>query len=744
MVTRTRSGLMRLVLIALFLASAFSALRFTGCAVLDQAENRALDLRFRWRGEVLAGEDVVIVAVDDRSIEEIGRWPWPRAVQAKLIDRIAEGGPAVIGLDIVHSEASGGLTDSQLRSITKGLSERGRQNVLHALVNNRDDALFAESLKKAGNVVLGYFVDFSNTVGAIDPGEVATYAAVRLAKDVRAGALPGGVRHAERAVVNIPEIRSAAREQAYFNIVPDADDGGVRRMPMVIEVGGQMALPLPVAMYEEYVLARKRSGASVASSVSIEPFGVREARVGDLPIPLSEDGQMLLNYRGRGRTFLHHSAAAVLSGQVRSDVFQDRLVIVGISAVAVGDLRVTPFDGVFPGVEVLATALDNMLRKDFVRCPQWLVVVEIATMLLAAIGLAALLYFAPGWVGGFGAAIMTVAYLGVTQYLFERRGLVLAMVHPLLTMVSVYAVGNIESYLREERERRKLRHALELYLSPSMAALLSQHPERLRLGGEKRHMTVLFSDIRGFTNLSEGTEPEQLVEFLNAYLGEMTDAVFATEGMLDKYVGDAVMAVWGAPLEQPDHARRAVGCARDMLARLERLNREWQSRGWPELRIGIGINSGDMVFGNMGSAQHLSLTVIGDEVNTASRFEGLTKEYGVDIIVGKATVAALGGWSEEPATRELDLVRVKGKEEPLPIFEVAARCEDASRSFDAFEAGLAAYRLRQWAAARHRFREAVERNTGDSAAALFLERCERMESEDPGPLWDGVTTMTSK
>ncbi len=708
-VGRRSSELWRSLLGAVLIAAAFSALRFAGCTVLDAADDRALDLRFLRRGSEAAASEVVIVAVDDRSIERVGRWPWARDVQAKLIDGIAAGRPAVIGLDIVHSEAS-------WRS--------------DPLPDDDDDADFAAALRRAGNVVLGYFVDFSQSVGQPAAGDVATYDIVRSA----AGVPPSAVPHAARAVVNLAEIRAAGREQAYFNVLPDAGDGSVRRLPMVMRLGERHVLPLPLAMV--------RAGTGATAAVSYEAWGVDEVRFGDVSVPVSEDGQMLLNYRGPGRTFEHVSAADLLSAEVDAVIFRNRFVIVGVSAIGVGDLRVTPFDGVFPGVEVQATALDNLLRADFVQRPKWLVLVEIATMIAGALLLAAALQMTGGWWGAIVATALIGAYLVVSQWSFERLGIALGVVHPLLAFATVYAASNIGSYLREERERRKVRHALELYLSPSMAELLSRHPERLELGGEKRWMTVLFSDIRGFTSLSEGADAQELVELLNAYLGEMTDAVFASEGMLDKYVGDAVMAVWGAPLEQADHAERSVSCAVDMLRRLVAVNQQWTARGWPPLRIGIGINSGEMVFGNMGSARHLSLTVIGDDVNTAARFEGLTKEYGVEIIVGRETWQKLG---DEMATRELDFVRVKGKDRPLPIYEVSTAAPgEVGEAFAEFASGLAAYRARRWRAAAASFARVLELRPGDGAARLFVERCKEMGENDPGPEWDGVATMTSK
>jgi adenylate cyclase len=281
-------------------------------------------------------------------------------------------------------------------------------------------------------------------------------------------------------------------------------------------------------------------------------------------------------------------------------------------------------------------------------------------------------------------------------------------------------------------------------VSPSLARLASDRPETLALGGETRELTVLFSDIRNFTSIAEGLSAEALVELLNHYLGEMTDVIFRHDGMLDKYVGDAIMAVWGAPLPQGDHASRACRTALDMVTRLRSLQSVWQQRGWPELGIGIGINSGSMVVGNVGSVQRLSYTVIGDNVNLGSRLEGLNKLYGTEIIASEGTVRAAG---EAVVARELDMVRVKGKSLAVRIFEIlgpAEECGQWAALIERFSAGVGAYRQRQWEEAIAAFRGVLELRAGDHPAELYVKRCHEMLIKVPGTDWDGVTTIDVK
>ncbi len=740
---------------ALLISGLFGLLRLSACGVLDFVDERAVDYRFLHRGPTVPSDQVVIVAIDDTSVDEVGRWPWRRSVQAELVDAITAGRPAVVGFDIVQSESSAPFDPAsvvdQLSNLDSDLRERVAAILREAPT---DDAQLAKALSRSGVSILGYFVDFN--IRAVGPlaSRLETYSMVKQA----AGAIPQTVPVGLRAVVNQPEFAKAAIGQAYFNFLPDKGDGVRRRMPMVIRVGQFDAVPLALAVARQYA-------GNPTLAISYATYGVSEVRLGERSIPVGEDGQLMLNFRGRGGTFEQVSAADLMAGRVDPEQLRDRIVLVGVTATAVGDVRVTPFDGVFPGVELHATAVDNILRADFLQRPKWLVLWEVAGIVLLGCGLG----FALRFLRGVGAAAVTIAlgigYLILSQWFFESRGMVLTVIYPLLTISVVYGVVSVQHYLTEERERRKTRRALEVYLSPSMAELLSEHPDKLELGGDEREMSVLFSDIRDFTRISESMEPSDLVEFINAYLGEMTSAVFASDGMLDKYIGDAVMAVWGAPLITKDHARRAVATALEMVARLQQLNDDRSERGWPEIRIGIGINTGKMVFGNVGSAEHMSLTVVGDEVNSGSRLEGLTKMYGVGIIISESTLlqvseSTLSQVSESPLsqvsdstlshvaerieTRELDLVRVKGKDRPVRIFEVLTPGVRSQAYLASYAAGLSAYRQREWGLAHQHFFSALDQAPGDPACAIMIERCTAFSADDPGPEWDGAVALSSK
>jgi adenylate cyclase len=721
--------------IALLLGVLVTALRISSCRYLELVDVRAVDYRLIQRGIQPGSPDIVIVAVDDASLEAVGRWPWPRSIMAQLVERIADTGAAVIGFDIVQSERTANVASAQLPAHVDGVDAKALEAVRVALrKGSNDDALLAEAIAKSGRSVVGYFLDF-NRPGAATGDQVSGYNLVHGSKQGRGEAR---VHQSKAATMNLPEIQSAARERGYFNFIPDDLDGYYRRVPLVLRLGDDMVVPLSLAMLR---VVRPRE----PLSIRFADFGVEAIDLGPVSIPVAEDGQLLINYRGPGKTFRHVSAADVLAGRVPPDVLKDKLVLVGVTATAVADVRATPFDGVFPGVEIHANVLDNILRQDFIQQPKWIVLVEIAVIGLLVLILGLVLQHARGVLGAATAATLIVAYLAGSQWLFVHYGMPLSLVYPLLAIGLCHGSISLQHYVVEERNKRKIRNAFELYLTPAVARIVSERPEMLALGGDTRQLTVLFSDIRGFTTISERfqSDPHTLVALLNDFLGGMTDVIFACDGTLDKYVGDEIMAFWGAPLPQADHAARACRGALGMMARLAQLNEEFHQRGWPSLDIGIGLNSGPMVVGNMGSARRLSYTLVGDNVNLGARLEGLNKLYGSHIIASESTVTE----SPDFVFRELDLVRVKGKYQGVRIFEVLGPGDERPRwasLVTRFESGLQAYRTRQWDEAINTFGAILEENPNDGPARLYLGRVRGMLDAPPPLDWDGVTVMETK
>jgi adenylate cyclase len=598
-----------------------------------------------------------------------------------------------------------------------------------------DDAQLVDAVRGSQRTVLGYFFDFEerNEHGA--PTAETAYGLVQRGPD---SYLDPRFK-APMATQNLPELAGAARALGYFNFFPDID-GLFRRAPLAIRYGDRVTLPLSLAMLQVYWPDRP-------AAIRFGPSGVESVRLGATALPVEEDGQLLVNYRGPRRTFPYVSAADVLAGRVPAGTFADKLVLVGVTAVGgIRDLVASPFDPVFPGVEIHATVIDKVLQQDFIHRPRWVgsaragladVLVILALVFLLALALDPL----RGRAGALLALSVLAAYLVGSQILFTRTGAVLSVVYPVLAIGLTYLGISVEHYALADREKRHTRRMLDLYLSPSLASFVSERPETLKLGGEKSERTVLFSDIKSFTTIAEGMEPEPLVELLNLYLGEMTDIVFAHDGMLDKYIGDGVMAVWGAPIPQPDHAARACHAALAMMDRLAHLNVQCAERGWPKLSIRIGLNSGPMVFGNVGSSGHLSLTVMGDNVNLGARLEGINKLYGTAIIASRTTVDAA---RDLIVVRELDLVRVTGKAVAAQIFEVLGPAETAARWAELiahFHAGLAAYRARDWDAAIAAFEQASALRPNDGPSDLYLRRAREYLRTPPPPQWEPVTTF---
>lgn len=716
------------LLLALLIGGAVAVLRIGGCRPLDLLELRALDFRLLQRGALEASSDVVVVGVDDASLTELGRWPWSRGRVAALLEGLSADGAAVIGIDIIQSEPTAAC---QVEGLNGALSATCAGELATALAGPlNEDARLATAVRASGRIVLGYYFDFASRQETPYDGQ-AVYQQVLRAPGDGDRLLPLG----RDAASNLPDLNAAAASLGYFNFLPDPD-GIYRHAPLAIRFHDRLALPLSLAM-----LQRARPDATPA--IRIGPTGVEWVRVGATTLPVNDRGQLLINFRGPGYTFRHVSAADVLAGRVPAGTFRDKLVLLGVSAVGVGDVRATSFDPVYPGVEIHATVLDNILRRDFLHAPAWFgpdVAAILALVLLLTVGL----QFTSGPAGALLAAAVAGAYFAGSQYLFTHGGTVLGLAYPLLAVGLTYVAISVQHYVTVDREKRRTRRMLDLYLSPALSGYLSARPEMLQLGGEKRDRTVLFSDVKGFTTISERLPPEELVELLNIYLGEMTDVVFAHDGMLDKYVGDAVMAVWGAPVPQADHAARACRAALEMIERLERLNATLAARGWPELAIRIGLNSGPMVFGNMGSKGHLSLTVMGDNVNLGSRLEGVNKVYGTTIIASQSTVEAAG---ETIVCRELDLVRVKGKGDVSRIYEVLGGADSAAvwePLLADFRAGLAAYRAREFAAAIAAFERVLDVRANDHPSALYIRRARAWLATPPPADWDAVVTLEEK
>ncbi len=725
-------------------------------------EGRISTLLFRARGARPAHPDVVVLELDERGAQRFGLWPWPRDVMARAIDALLAADVKVVGLDMSFIDETAGNQREQrwleALAATQELPESllPLKAELEARAAASPDQVLEDALRRGGARVVQGLIPYDERDAAAMPPEAqarATEFAGPLVLTQTAGSVKGSTRplrleaiaaHHHRGLV-APYARYAALGTGFghFGSVPDLD-GTIRRYPSLVKLSQPPGF-FPALAIET---AARALGATVEPAVEgDELLGVRlrlpdgSARL----VPMQHDAPYtLINYPGPERAFTRLSVVDVLDGTFDRAQVAGKAVLVGVTIMgSTGDQRVTPFNDFEAGVYVHAAVLSSILSGRLLDRPWYVRLVELLSMLALGLGLAVV----TSRVASFPAklAVMAVVLLGyaaATVALFAA-GTQLAWVVPTLSLTAT-AFGTIFlGYLSVDREKLKLRSTFSRYLGEDVMDAALEHAERLNRG-EKREMTVLFSDIRGFTSLSEHMAPEALADFINQYLSPMTKIVFDEKGTLDKYIGDAVMAFWNAPLDQADHALRGCRAAVRMLERLDELKAGWRAAGLPELEIGIGVNTGPMVVGNMGSDVRVDYTVLGDAVNLGARLEGTNKEYGTRIIISEFTRAAV---KEGLVTRRLGAVRVKGKKVPVGIYELrglgSPTPADAA-AIAAFEAGLDAWARRDFDGAAARFTEVLATWPGDLPARDYLAELEVLRQHPPPPEWDGVVSLKSK
>ena len=711
-------------------------------------ELKLFDLKFRFRGTRPAPTEIAIVAIDDDSLKMVGRWPWSREDIARLFARLKELGPKVIALDIIFAEKQETGAVRTIGKLRQEFSRRGvaTPHLLNLLAEEERradvDRQLAQVIGQGTPTILGFF--FRNVGGmarGLKPEQLlgpsyikaSTYNLVRTL-DTEPSQVP--LLGAAGVELNLPEISAAAAGGGYFNMIPDPD-GTVRWFPMAIVYGPDIFAPMTLVAAGNY-LDRP------TLAITLYRLGVEQIRIGPRHVPVDRFGRLLINYLGPPGLIPTYSAAAVLEGRIPPEKLKDKIVLVGATAVGIYDLRVTPFSGISPGVEVQATVIENLLRGKFLQVPRFSTVVMLAIIL----GLGVLVGLVLPKLSAAWALVFTLllveAYIGVNYLLFSRPGLQLDLFYPLGEVVLVYLGVTMQRFLAEEKERARIRKAFESYVAPAVVQEMLKHPERLQLGGERREITVLFTDIRGFTTMSEKLDPEALVKLLHDFLNPMSNIIINQGGTIDKYMGDAIMAEFGAPLEQPDHARRACRAALEMVATLQDLNRHWQTQGRPPLNVGIGINTGPVAVGNMGSDRLFDYTAIGDNVNLASRLEGLNKYYGTSILVSDTTAQAMANGF---ILRDVDLVRVKGKAQGVHIHELLGEGDpdpDLARFLELYHLALAHYRERRFAESLAALAQALEVRPGDPACQRYLSLAQKYQESPPEADWEAVTVMDGK
>ncbi|WP_417911620.1 CHASE2 domain-containing protein [Candidatus Electronema sp. TJ] len=700
--------------------------------LLNELRLRSFDQLMAQLPVPLAKPPVVIVDIDPKSLREFGQWPWPRSRTAELIRAVAAAGPTVIGLDMVFAEPD---RSSPVRlTESKPDIPSGVRDYLLNLPDN--DQVLAETLASSPvPVVLGHI--FTHQAGSSAILKSGSF----LLRDHD----PAPFLHRfSGADANLPLFAQAAQGSGFFNIVPESD-AIVRRLPLLINFQDGLYPSLTLAM-----LQAAAGGQPI--EVSSNENGVRAVQVGPHLIPTTMRGELLVSFSApldeasfsdAARRLPYISAADILAGRFDRAALRQAYVLVGTSALGLFDLIAVPVSEAFPGVEFHGHALNTILDGSYLRRPEWLRGLEVVQLCVIGLLLTMLLPKA----GAAGGLLITLGVVGgsilFTLWNFLWNSLLVDMVAPSATAFFLFAALTLLNYFAEERKTSRLRAAFSQYLAPAVVEELVKNQDSLVLSGEERELSILFSDIRGFTSMAERMRPEALCGFLNEYLTPMTAAVMDRRGTVDKFIGDAVMAFWNAPVRTPEHTRHACECALAMLNELEELNRDWLKRGLPSIHIGIGIHCGTARVGNMGSKQRFEYTVIGDSVNLASRLEGLTKYYGADIVVSGAVHEAVD--VESMVFQQIDTVRVVGKSEPVAIFQLMrADCwRERAEEMKMYEKAFALYSFGKFEDADPLFQTLTERHPESKLYALYSGRCRNL-IENPPAHWDWITDMRSK
>jgi len=731
---------MPLVISAALLATAIAVWQ---PAFIEQLELKTLDARFHLRGARKPPSNIVIVAVDDESIEKLGRWPWPRDRIGALLRRLLDEYRArLVTLDIVFSEPQANPVRASIERIKARLRKPDRRTLAwlekHQALGDLDRDFETFLRRHRDRLCLGYFFSLRG-----DPGDAARVRAA--SKLLQPSAIPArddglGDRLLPRmrdVTLNLPRFAKAADIAGFFNFFPDPD-GLVRRVPLVAELDGYY--------YPSMDLQTARMALGWAPlMLQLDHGGVAGLTLKDRDIATDIHGQMLLNHYGPAHTFRHVPALDVLSGRADPAIFKDAVVLLGVTATAVYDLRPSPFDTTFPGVEAHAAAIANILRQEELRRPTWLQVLEVLGVLVLGLGC--------GWLAiGRGALVQGATLIGaplaivvVSYALFVNQNLWLKEIYLILAVLLAAAPVTLIEYVAESRKRAFIHDAFSHYLAPHVVDELARHPEQLRLGGEETELTAMFSDIAGFTSFSEAMGAEELVGFLNRYLSAMSDIILEHGGTIDKYEGDAIIAFFGAPLPMSDHAQRAVRVALAQQALLREMRPQWAAEGWPEVHTRIGVNTGPMVVGNVGTESRFNYTIMGDNVNLASRLEGVNKVYNTSVLISGTTARQARDAIE---MRLVDRVRVVGKKTAVDLYEpLGERGQTDAATLEwmrEYEAAWEAMRQRRFAEAERMFARLLEARPDDGPARVMRERCQGFIDAPPPDDWDGAFQLSSK
>ncbi|NWF67069.1 MAG: adenylate/guanylate cyclase domain-containing protein [Campylobacterales bacterium] len=683
--------------------------------------NKIRDLMFVERGVQQASSDIVIVDIDEKSLAKIGQWPWSRDILAQMVYNLAESGAGVIGFDIVFAESD--------NSSPKKIADK--YDIPSENLPNYDE-IFAQAVANTPTI-LGYVFDFDNPTN-FDKEKLPQIPAIVIEKNKKSDDF---ILTSKGIVQNLDILQDNSYSSGFFNVIPD-NDGVSRSVPLVIKYKDYIYPSLGLEMIRAALGVKK-------ITINYSELGIENVQLGDLTIPTDRFGRLFINYKGPKKTYKYLSAVDIIDKNFDKSFVEGKYILIGTSASGLLDLRVSPFDTAFVGVEVHANMIDNILNQDFIYRPLWAEAVDFAIIIAVVFVLTTVLIFTSPLIASISSISLLVILYYIYRHLLFHEGLVFNMIFPLLAFMFTLILNLISNYFFETKQKELIKAKFAKKVSPSVMEDLIKNPDELSMEGKEKFITIFFSDIRDFTTLSEAMgSPKALIELLNEYMTPMVDIIIEHKGTVDKFIGDAIMAYWNAPNDLPNHEDFAVSAAIKQIHALKDLNVKLKNEKKPPIDIGIGINSGLSTVGEMGSFGRSDYTVIGDPVNLASRLEGLNKPYGSHIIISEFTKANL---KNDYIIRDLDLVRVKGKKEPVNIFQVLdfGVADDKLKEFiDIYHEALKFYRSSNFTESKELFEQLLKDDeSAKTLYSVYIDRCNHY-IENPPVDFDGVFTFTTK
>ena len=705
---------------------------------LDTLENLAYDARLKLMLKASAEKQVVIIDIDEKSLAEIGRWPWNRDILARINDNLFDHYQIkTIGFDIVFAEADEDEGAKLLQRMADGPLKHDaafQQEYSKALNALQRDTRFAKSLENR-KTILGFVMDTNTHKGALPaPAALLDRSLIDRIPFIKA----------EGYTANLDMLQTKAFSGGFFDNPLIDDDGVYRRVPLLQEYKGMLHESLALALTRT-ALGSPGLELIVESSHEHEnELFLEWIKIGDVIIPVDERAAILIPYLGPQKSFSYISAIDVLNKSTPIEDLNGKIALFGASAPGLLDLRTTPLEAAFPGVEIHANIIQGILDQTVMHQPAYTTGFEFLLLFILGLILSFLLpTLSPLW-GSITSASMLLLLISVNLSIWSTYQLVFPIASQVLLVITLFILHMTYGFFVETRGKRRLAHLFGQYVPPELVNEMSMKMQEIKLDGEIREMSVLFADVRNFTTISEGMDPKELTQLINGFLTPITEVIQQQRGTIDKYMGDAVMAFWGAPLADSQHALHTLTAAMDMIQRINQLKAQFEAQGWPEIIIGVGINTGEMNVGNKGSEFRVDYTVLGDAVNLASRLEALTRVYGVGIIVGENTRHAVA----EFEYRELDRVKVKGKDNPVTIYEplgLRETIDDSVRvELGQFHLGLKHYRARRWDDAEREILALSQENPQKMIYQIYLERIVQFRQQPPPDDWDGSYIHTSK